>query len=225
MTSKTNPDTPAPVGTSHLARETFPSGKIRCNASVVWDRTTRKAVLFDPTDDPDEILERIAELGLSVERILLTHGHVDHATRAEETSDRLGVPYLMHPDDLPVWKRIPSTAALYGIKAPAFVRAPEPLHDLQEFVTPFLVRTLHVPGHTRGSVAFHIPDADLLIAGDTLFQGSVGRTDLPESAPELLEGSIRERLYVLPEETVVVAGHGPDTTIGYERRHNPYVPG
>ena len=114
MTLTTKSDTPLREGGPLLARETFPSGKIHCNASVVWDRSTLKAVLFDPTDAPEQILARIAELGLSVERILLTHGHVDHATRAEETSDRLGVPYFMHPDDLPVWKRIPATAATRG---------------------------------------------------------------------------------------------------------------
>jgi glyoxylase-like metal-dependent hydrolase (beta-lactamase superfamily II) len=203
----------------------FASGVIECQGTVVWNELTRSAVLIDATDDPDPFLEFIAGNRLVLKHLLLTHAHVDHAAGTDRVARETGLVPRLHRDDWELYAQLPAWAVRFGIDASAPVVAPSPIEDGDrvEVEDGFRLKVLHTPGHTPGQVAFHVPEIGLVVVGDTLFQGSVGRTDLPGGDFATLERSIRNKLYALPGETVVVPGHGPTTTIGRERVSNPYV--
>lgn len=203
----------------------IPSGGIQCNAVVVWDDTTLEAILIDPTDDASLPLETIAKLELKVSCVLLTHAHFDHAADAERAAKTLNVPLYLHPHDFGLYRRAAEQAQVFGFRATAPTVDPKPLAEGDEFRISEQLRlvTLHVPGHSQGCVAFYLAAGSCVFAGDTLFAGSVGRTDLPGGNFNELQDSIRNKLYQLPEDCVVIAGHGPVTTIGDEKRHNSFV--
>ncbi len=211
--------------TAPLRWEALPSGVLDCTGTVVWNESTRSAVLIDPTDDPSTFLEFLEERKLVVRMLLLTHAHFDHAAGACDAARSTGVVPRLHRDDWQLFRDLPSWGARFGIAAKAPDIAPEPVeHDeLLEVEPGFSFRVLHTPGHTQGQVAYHFPSIDLAVVGDTLFYGSVGRTDLPGGDADQLARSIRQNLYTLPEATVVVPGHGPQTSIGREKRSNPFV--
>jgi glyoxylase-like metal-dependent hydrolase (beta-lactamase superfamily II) len=203
----------------------IPSGSIQCNSVVVWDDETLEAILIDPTDDARLPLEFIARQQLKVSRILLTHAHFDHAADAEGAAKALDVPLYLHPNDLGLYQQVAEQAAMFGFRAKNPTAAPKPLAEGDEFriSDQYKIVTLHVPGHSPGCVAFYVAGASCVFAGDTLFAGSVGRTDLPGGSSEQLRDSIRNKLYQLPDDCVVVSGHGPTTTIGEEKLYNSFV--
>ena len=202
------------------------------NCSILWDPDTRRGVVSDPGGDVPAILARLAALGLTVEAILLTHGHLDHAGGVEELREALparpdGNPVpVIGPDrrDAFLLSGIAEQARLFGVSG---MRDAVPDRYLEQGEVLELagrrLEVLSVPGHTPGHVAFFDRAAGLLIGGDTLFAGSVGRTDLPGGDGLLLVRSIKERLLPLGDDVVVMPGHGSATRIGDERRSNPFL--
>lgn len=195
------------------------------NASIVWDASTMKAAVVDPGGDLDRLEAAIAELRVTVEKILITHGHIDHAGGAMDLSERLNVPIEgPHEADRLLLAGLPSQARSMGLP-PA--RTMTPTRWLQEGETvsvgAILFEVLHVPGHAPGHVVFVQKEANFTLVGDTLFQGSIGRTDLPGGDHALLIKGIKEKLFALGDDMTVLPGHGPATTIGRERRTNPFL--
>ncbi len=208
--------------------EVFPVGPIQANCTLLGDEAAGKLVVIDPGDEGERIAERIRRTGLEPVAILHTHGHMDHAGGTAELLERLGggVPVGLHPDDLPLYRRLPEQGRMFGFEVQA---PPEPDLELNDGlripVGGCELEVRHTPGHSPGSVSFVVHGAPepLVIVGDVLFAGSIGRTDLWGGSYDTLAESIRTRLYTLPDETRVISGHGPETTIGHERRTNPFV--
>jgi hydroxyacylglutathione hydrolase len=203
----------------------IPSGCISCNAAVLWDEGTRDAIIIDPTDDATTVIGFSRDLGLRVRQVLLTHAHFDHAADAERAMTEFGCPGSLHADDLPLYLEIPFHASHFGLQVPPRTLALTQVRDRQSIdVLPNCeLEVLHVPGHSAGSVAYYAPKAGWAFVGDTLFHSGVGRTDLPGGSTRKLIASIQSRLYALANDTIVICGHGPTTTIGREKRFNPYV--
>jgi glyoxylase-like metal-dependent hydrolase (beta-lactamase superfamily II) len=178
--------------------------------------------VIDPSIESEGVLAEIQKRGLSVKRILLTHAHADHIIMAKPFANATGAPVWLHDGDRPIYDRGGDQAAAFGLPwfgAPPIAHA---IEDGEEVGLPGLpVRAIHTPGHSPGSVTFVVPDG--LIVGDVLFKGSVGRTDFPGGDWALLARTIHERLFTFPPETRVLPGHGPETSIGLERRTNPFV--
>lgn len=204
--------------------ETFPVGPLQCNCTIIGNTQTGKATVVDPGGDVAKILAKLTEHKLTCSEILHTHAHFDHFLAADALKQATEAPLALHKDDKPLWDMLPTQCQLFGI-AHDGSHAPPP----DEWLTddqPVLSGAgccLHTPGHTPGSMSFHFPELKLLVAGDTLFRGSVGRTDLWGGDFEAIKTSIQQRLYTLDEDTVVVAGHGPNTTIGQECQQNQVV--
>ena len=198
------------------------------NGYLVWCEDTRDAVLIDPGDEVAELLDHATRQRVSIKAILLTHAHLDHVTGVGPAKAVLGVPVWLHRDDLFLYERAVEQGRMFGID----VKAPPPIDAFYEPGVPFsfgkqTVDILHTPGHCPGGVCLAIgptgSPARELFVGDTLFAGSIGRTDLPGGDFETLTRSIRDVLFAFGDETVVHSGHGPDTTIGVERRTNPFL--
>jgi len=208
-----------------LLYKSIPSGQLQCRGTLIWNEATRSAVLIDPTDDPTPFLQLIDEKKLSVKALLLTHAHVDHAASCCAVARVLGLTPQLHPDDLPIYYAIAQHGLAFGIEVPAMGIDPTPLAHGQiiEIEPSFVLQVLHVPGHTPGGVTFYVEALQLAVVGDTLFYGSVGRTDLPGGSFAAIKHSIQTILYKLPSDTTAIPGHGPTTKIGYEMLHNPYV--
>jgi glyoxylase-like metal-dependent hydrolase (beta-lactamase superfamily II) len=207
-----------------MIRETFPVGLLECNCTLLADEPSKQAIVIDPGDDIAGIMARVQKLGLTVRQILITHAHIDHIAGAHLLQTLTGAPILYHEADLAMVKIMDIQAGWLAVQIPV-VRPPDAaLTDGQSFAIEGITGTvLHTPGHTPGSVCLYLPDHSLLLAGDTLFAGSVGRTDLPGGEPRTILRSIQDKLMVLPDETLVIPGHGASTSIGRERRHNPFL--
>ena len=204
--------------------ETFPVGPLQCNCTILGDEATGEAIVIDPGDEVGRIHRRLTELGLKVKQILVTHAHIDHVGGALRLKRRTGAPILLNENDLALLEMMESQAGWLGIATPETAPPDENLADgLTVGLEKFPARVIHTPGHTQGSVCLHFAPMKLLIAGDTLFAGSIGRTDLPGGNSEQIIDSIEARLLALPDETRVLPGHGPMTTIGAERRTNPFL--
>lgn len=204
-----------------------PVTPLQQNCTLVWDEDTKAALVVDPGGDVPAILEAVASLGLAVERILLTHGHIDHAGGAAELREALPGVQLHGPDarDAFLLDRLAEAGAQYGLVGARPVRPDAWLTegDVVELAD-HRFEVLHCPGHTPGHVVFVNAAAGVALVGDVLFQGSVGRTDfVPYGDTEALLRSIRDKLMTLPDETAFLCGHGPGSTIGAERASNPYV--
>lgn len=198
------------------------NGHFMQNCYLLAEEGSAEAVIVDPGEEPDLFLDTARREGLRIGQIWLTHAHIDHVMGVEAVKAATGAPIHLHPADRPVYDAVPRQAELFGLLVAPL---PEPDHEFTHGGTAILGSTRfevrHTPGHSPGSVCFVIPG--LVIGGDVLFQGSIGRTDLPGgNHPQLLE-SIRRELLSLPDETVVHSGHGPATTIGAERRGNPFL--
>lgn len=185
------------------------------------------AVLIDPGGEPERLLEAITASGARLREIWLTHAHVDHLGALQDVVDAAGpLPVRMHPADAPLYRDAATWAAGLGFAVRAPTADTTPLADGEELrVGDVRARCRHLPGHAPGHVVFVFEEAGLVIAGDTLFRGSIGRTDLPYGDEPALLAGIRERLLDLPDATRVVPGHGPATTVGDERRTNPFLTG
>lgn len=205
--------------------ETFPVGAFACNCTILGDPASGRAIVIDPGDEPEKVLSRLSALGLAPIYAFHTHAHLDHVmgTRGVK-EEHPGTEILMHPGDRELYDNLQLQAQAFGLRTEDALPVDTWIADGDKVAVGAISgEVLHTPGHTPGSVCLHVPDLGLLFAGDTLFQGSVGRTDLWGGSFQQLEASIRERLYGLPEETRVVTGHGPETQIGFERRSNPFV--
>ena len=205
--------------------ETFPVGPLQCNCTLLGDEATGEAIVIDPGDEIARIQRRLTELGLKLKQILITHAHIDHVGGALNLKRLTGAPILLNENDLPLLAMMDQQAAWLGMTIPPDTAPPdESLLDGQTVgLVSYPATVIHTPGHTQGSVCLHFAPLKMLIAGDTLFAGSIGRTDLPGGDGEQIIESIHERLLTLPDETRVIPGHGPVTAIGVERRSNPFL--
>jgi hydroxyacylglutathione hydrolase len=212
--------------------ETIPVGPLQCNCSILGDETSREAIVVDPGDDIPRILALLAKHSLTVKQILITHAHIDHIAGAHRLKQLTGAPILYNQRDLPLVKMMDIQASWLGVPTPTVSNPDDTLDDGKLIAVGsspdrsqkgLAGSILHTPGHTEGSVCLYLPDHTLLLAGDTLFAGSVGRTDLPGGNTSKLLHSIHERLLTLPDEVTVIPGHGPRTSIGSERASNPFL--
>jgi len=204
--------------------ETFPVGPLQCNCTILGDEQAGEAIVIDPGDEVGRIHRRLTELGLKLKQILITHGHIDHVGGALKLKRLTGAPILLNENDLPLLKMMDTQAGWLGVATPETAPPDDPLTDgLSVGLESCPAQVLHTPGHTQGSICLHFAPLKLLIAGDTLFAGSIGRTDLPGGNFDQIIDSIESRLLPLADETRVLPGHGPATTIGAERKSNPFL--
>ena len=207
-----------------MIHEILPVGRLQCNCSVVGDEASREAIVIDPGDDLDEILALIEKHHLQVKQIVITHAHIDHVGGAMKLRALTGAPILLNQNDYALLKMLDVQATWIGMATPGKVEVDQTLGQADVVKAGSLEgQVLHTPGHTEGSICLYFPAEKRLIAGDTLFAGSIGRTDLPGGSFEKILDSLHDRVLALPDETVVVPGHGPLTTIGEERASNPFL--
>ena len=210
--------------TNTLIRETFAVGPLGCNCTIIGDHVTKKAMVIDPGGDHQLILNRLDALGLKVVSIIHTHAHLDHFLASGEMKKATGATLHLHKDDQFLWDNLEMQCRMFGVPYTPVPAPDQWLTDDEELACCGGV-ALHTPGHTPGSMSFWFAGDRLLIAGDTLFRRGIGRTDLWGGDYRQIERSIRERLYTLDEQAVVVTGHGPDTCLGEEIRENPFIRG
>lgn len=209
-----------------MIHEIFPVGMLQCNCSVVGDEQSREALVIDPGDNVEQILETLRQHGLKLKQIVITHAHIDHVGGAMQLKRATGAPILLNQNDQALLAMLDVQAGWLGQPPPEKVTIDQELRDGDTVATGGLrASVLHTPGHTQGSVCLYFPAEEKLLAGDTLFAGSIGRTDLPGGSTEMILRSLHQRVLALPDETVVVPGHGPLTTIGEERETNPFLIG
>jgi hydroxyacylglutathione hydrolase len=225
-----------PTSTS-IIHEILPVGMLQCNCSIIGDPETREALVVDPGDEAGRILELLAKHALTVKAIVSTHAHIDHVGGLRKMQQATGAPVLMHGDDMELYRHLDAQAAWLGMRAPdpasvdKLVREGDALRWGR-----FEANVLHTPGHTPGSISLYLApqkdsqkgqkagaEAGKLLAGDTLFAGSIGRTDLWGGSLQNILRSIHQKLLILPDDTVVYPGHGAITTIGRERTGNPFL--
>jgi hydroxyacylglutathione hydrolase len=207
-----------------MLRETFPVGVLQCNCSILGDETSREAIVVDPGDEIQRITAYLTSHELRVTKIVVTHAHIDHIAGAQKLKELTGAPILYNQLDLPLVALMDVQAGWLGMATPDVKPPDQDLADgLKLQFGPLVAEALFTPGHTQGSTCLHLASENLLLAGDTLFAGTVGRTDLPGGNARLLIASIHERLLTLPDQTLVIAGHGESTWIGRERERNPFL--
>lgn len=206
-----------------LIRKTFSVPPLGCNCTILGDPVTKEAIVVDPGGAPERILHEVRQLGLTVRLILHTHAHFDHFLAAGEMKRQTGAALCLHQDDLDLWDNLETQCRMFGVP---YVAVPQPEYWIKDeeriALGGLTVVGMHTPGHTPGSMSFHIPGGTVVLAGDTLFRGSIGRTDLWGGDFDAIERSIRERLYTLDDATTVVTGHGPETEIGIEKESNQF---
>jgi glyoxylase-like metal-dependent hydrolase (beta-lactamase superfamily II) len=209
-----------------MIHEIIPVGPLQCNCSVIGDEASHQAIVIDPGDEVQQILDLVEKHKLQVKQIVITHAHIDHVGGAMKLRAATGAPILLNQNDYTLLKMLDMQAAWVGMRSPGKVEIDQSLGQADTVKAGSLVaQVLHTPGHTEGSICLYFPAENKLIAGDTLFAGSIGRTDLPGGSYEKIIDSIHDRVLALPDETIVVPGHGPLTTIGEERESNPFLLG
>ena len=207
-----------------MIHEILPVGMLQCNCSIFGSETTREAIVVDPGDEIEEIVSILKRHALRVTAIVITHAHIDHIGGAAKLKVLTGAPVHMNELDLELYDHLDTQAAWLGMPVPERTTIDTPALEgdtIRIDETDFHV--LHTPGHTQGSSCLWIPTQQKLIAGDTLFRDSIGRTDLPGGDSRQILRSIQGKLMALPDASVVIPGHGPATTIGREREHNPFL--
>ncbi|HEY0702823.1 MAG TPA: MBL fold metallo-hydrolase [Candidatus Acidoferrales bacterium] len=239
--------------TEKLIHEIIPVGMLQCNCSILGDPITREALVVDPGDEVERILEILQRHKLTVRAIISTHTHIDHVGGLAKLHGATGAPVLIHEADMPMYERLDVQAQFLGMPTPPVAKIDEYVKDGDTLRWGgYTALVIHTPGHSPGSISLFsdvgspkrdgageagavltravgapdiivAPVTPLLLAGDTLFQGSIGRTDLWGGSMKEILNSIREKLMALPEATRVIAGHGDETTIGAEREENPFL--
>ena len=207
-----------------LILETIPVGPLQCNCYILGCEQSREALLIDPGEDADLILPVLEKHQLNVKYILTTHAHIDHVGDLEAVRSKTGAEALLHEKDLVLYQNLPIQAAWLGVATPPTIKIDNFIHDKDQLhFGRHRGEILFTPGHTQGSVCLYLPEQKgKLFAGDTLFKHSIGRTDLWGGSYESIIQSIHEKLLPLDDNTVVYPGHGPMTTIGEEKKHNPF---
>ncbi len=207
-----------------MIHEILAVGPLQCNCSVIGDEATGEAMVIDPGDDIEDVLALIDKHNLKVKQIVITHAHIDHVGGAMKLRSATGAPILLNQSDYALLKMLDVQAAWIGMKDPGKVEIDHSVGQADTLRAGSLTaNVIHTPGHTEGSVCLYFPAENKLIAGDTLFAGSIGRTDLPGGSMEKIIQSLHEKVMALPDDTLVVPGHGPLTTIGEERESNPFL--
>lgn len=201
-------------------------GPFQENCYIVGDEETGSGALIDPGDEAARITLSVEQTELEIEKILITHAHIDHVGAVAALADEYACPVLMHAEAEPMLKALPTQAMMMGLRFGKVPSVDGYIEDEEVLeVGGLRLRSLYTPGHAPGHLAFYAESEGLVFAGDALFAGSVGRVDLPGGSMEVLLRSIEERLLTLPDETVVYPGHGPETTIEEERAGNPFLRG
>jgi len=218
----------APSNTTDPIFEFFPVGPLSCNCSILADPVTKEGVLVDPGGNPEVIIQKLDAHKVKIKYILITHAHFDHFLAADIIKKHTGAPVILHKADMPLWTMKEIQCTLFGIPDTLGpVSNPDKLLDGDEeelHVNENLkAKCLHTPGHSPGSTCFLFEKNSILFSGDTIFKGSVGRTDLYLGNKDQLIKSIREKLVPLKDDITVIPGHGPKTTIGAEKRTNPFL--
>lgn len=209
-----------------MIHEILPVGMLRCNCSVFGDEQSGEAIVIDPGDDIPAIQAVLDRHGLKVKAIVITHAHIDHIGGAARLKKLTGAPVYLNAQDAVLQDMMDVQAGWLGVETPERAEIDMPAKDgdtLRMGATEFQV--LHTPGHTPGSISLWIPSANTLVAGDTLFRDSIGRTDLPGGDGDQILRSIQQKLLALPDETIVIPGHGANTTIGREKDTNYFLQG
>ena len=201
-------------------------GPIMSNCFIVGDEKTAEGAIIDPGAEPEKILQKAGETGLNIQCIIATHGHFDHTAAVQKVKGALGCPFLLHRDDLFFVKDSKEAARRWGFEIDQ-VPDPDRFMEEGEFIRlgELELEVLYTPGHSPGGISLYVAKENVLFAGDTLFYRSIGRTDLRQGSMEDLTRSIQEKLYSLPDDTVVYTGHGRPTTIGEEKTENMFVTG
>ena len=209
-----------------MIHEILPVGALQCNCSIIGDESTREAMVIDPGDEIQSILALVRKHNLQVKQIVITHAHIDHVGGAMKLRAATGAPILLNQNDYALLKMLDVQATWIGVPPPGKVDIDRNIGQADTVKAGSLTaNVLFTPGHTEGSVCLYFPAENKLIAGDTLFAGSIGRTDLPGGSFEKIIDSLHDKLLALPDDTVVIPGHGPLTTIGEERENNPFLKG
>ncbi len=201
-------------------------GMVSTNAYLVGDTDTNEAILIDPVDNADVIKQTADEAGWTIKLILATHAHFDHVLASKDLKDMTGAPFWIHEDCVSTLDTLPMQGKLFGLgNFPDAAKPDRLLKSETETIEIGAIKleTLYTPGHAVGHLSFYMPEHEILFSGDTLFFGSIGRTDLPGGNHELLLKSIREELLPLGDDVRVLPGHMQETTIGFEREHNPFL--
>ena len=207
-----------------MIHEIFPVGVLQCNCSVIGDEASGEAMVIDPGDNIDRVIAIALRHKLIIKQIVVTHAHIDHIGGAMKLKSITGAPILLNQNDHMLLSMMDVQASWIGVPPPGAIKIDHDLADQETLRAGSLVATvLHTPGHTEGSVCLYFAGEGKLIAGDTLFAGSIGRTDLPGGSFKKIISSLKDKLLALPDETVVVPGHGDSTTIGAERETNPFL--
>jgi glyoxylase-like metal-dependent hydrolase (beta-lactamase superfamily II) len=207
-----------------MIHEILRVGPLQCNCSIFGDEESREGLVVDPGDDVDQVLAVIRRHQLRIKVIVITHAHIDHIGGAQKLKQETGAPVYMNDNDAELKKMLGVQAAWLGVPEPQQVDIDVSIKDGDRVVMGAAeLHVLHTPGHTQGSVSLWLPSEGKLVAGDTLFRDSIGRTDLPGGDGRQILRSIHDKLLTLPPETVVIPGHGDNTTIGRERQFNPFL--
>ncbi|HML16664.1 MAG TPA: MBL fold metallo-hydrolase [Bryobacteraceae bacterium] len=207
-----------------MIHEILPVGMLQCNCSIFGDETSREAIVIDPGDNIGKIVALLEKHALKVKAIVITHAHIDHIGGAARLKTITGAPVYMNENDQALYDHLDVQAGWLGMKTPARTEIDTNVREgdsLKLGGADF--RVLDTPGHTQGSISLWIPAENKLVAGDTLFRDSVGRTDLPGGDGRQILESIHSKLLTLPEDATVIPGHGPNTTIGREKEFNPFL--
>ncbi|HVP50122.1 MAG TPA: MBL fold metallo-hydrolase [Candidatus Bathyarchaeia archaeon] len=209
-----------------MIHEMLPVGPLACNCSIIGDEQSREAIVIDPGDDIEQVTAILQRHGLTVKEIVITHAHIDHIGGAGKLKRLTGAPVLLNANDQTLLKMLDVQASWLGMRPPENTAIDASITTGDKLQTGGLVAdVMHTPGHTEGSICLYFAAQDMLIAGDTLFAGSIGRTDLPGGSYKKIIESLHGPILALPDETIVVPGHGPVTTIGEERASNPFLAG